>query len=395
MRRGGLMLLLGAGVALEAAACTIGEKTIAVAPSQVVVHAVLDPGATELEVLVERTLSGSVLINDHLRFDALDPINTGDGVPVTKAQVSISGPDGIFAGTEIRYAGKPAAYGAGRYVLPIDPVKSPIRPGAQYTLTVRTTDGTVVTGTTVVPDAPPFTQIKGAPPVSFNRDLDTLDLTWRAVPSARTYGLRVEAPFGAFLLFSDTTHLELSGGFRNLFTSELERLFIPGFRQAYTVFAVDINYFDYYRSSNDPFTGSGIINHLQGGLGLFGSAVVIGGQTLDVTQQPVDPALEGDYELAQGPPMTKPFVDVMRLYIETPGPTFASLSGWYSRDRTLTARDGIAGTRDGPRIELQILVNQDSRQHLATFVGTQVGDSLVGAYNNWDGRVVFRKRATP
>ena len=390
MRRVGLAVLLGASVALGTAACTFDEKVIAVTPTQVVVHAVLDPGAVQQEVLVERTLSGSVLINDDLRFDPLDPINTEGGVPVTRAQVSISGPDGTLAGSEIQYAGKSATYGAGRYV-----VKFGVRPGARYTLTVRTTDGTVVTGTTVVPNSVSFDVVAGAPLVPFNRDRDTLTLSWRDVPAARTYGLRVEAPFGAFLLFTDTTHLRLSGDLRNVFAKNLQRLFIPGFQQTYTIFAVDTNYFDYYRSRNDPFTGSGIINRLQGGIGLFGSSVVIGARTLDVTQQPVEPALEGDYELAQGPPMAKPFVDVMRLYVETPGTTFASLSGWYSRDRKGTARDGIAGARDGTRIELQFLVNQDAKRRIATFVGTQAGDSLVGAYTGVAGRVVLRKRAAP
>ena len=93
--------------------------------------------------------------------------------------------------------------------------------------------------------------------------------------------------------------------------------------------------------------------------------------------------------------MSTPFVDVMRLYVETPGTAFASLSGWYSRDRKLTARDGIAGARDGTRIELEMLLNQDARQHIATFVGIQVGDSLVGAYVGVSGRVVFKRRVVP
>ena len=83
------------------------------------------------------------------------------------------------------------------------------------------------------------------------------------------------------------------------------------------------------------------------------------------------------------------------LYVETPGATFASLSGWYSRDRKLAARDGMAGARDGNRIELQLLVNQDSHQRIATFVGTQVADSLVGAYTGVAGRVVLRRRVAP
>ena len=42
----------------------------------------------------------------------------------------------------------------------------------------------------------------------------------------------------------------------------------------------------------------------------------------------MEPALEGDYELAQGPAMTNRYVGVLRLYVETPDTTFASLSGW-------------------------------------------------------------------
>ena len=42
-----------------------------------------------------------------------------------------------------------------------------------------------------------------------------------------------------------------------------------------------------------------------------------------------------------------------------------------------------------------MLLNQDARQHIATFVGTQVGDSLVGAYVGVSGRVVFKRRVVP
>ncbi len=373
-----------------AVACEFDKQTIAVAPTQVVVHAVLDPSSAQQEVLVERTLSGSVSINKNLRFDALDPINTGDGVPVASAQVTITGPGANLNGAEVRYTSKPATYGAGRYVLNFR-----ARPGSRYDLTVRTTEGTVVTGSTLVPNVAAATVANGAPLLPFNRDRDTLKLTWSPVPYARSYGVRTESPFGPFQLFTDSTQARLPGNVRNVFASDLQRLFIPGFRQAYTVFAVDTNYFDYYRSRNDPFTGSGIINRLQGGIGVFGSAVAFATRILDVTQQPVEPALEGEYELAQGTPMSTPYVDVMRLYVETPGTAFASLSGWYSRDRKLTARDGIAGARDGTRIELEMLLNQDARQHIATFVGTQVGDSLVGAYVGVSGRVVFKRRVMP
>ena len=395
MRR---FLSLGVCALIGGGACTFDQQSIAVVPTQVVVHAVLDPGAAQQEVLVERTLSGTVRITDTVRFDALDPINTGGGVPVAKAQVSITGPEGVLNIFEITYSGKPGTYGAGRYVLQTDGLGAArIRPGARYTLTVRTPEGAVVTGTTVVPNALPFALPIGAPLLAFNRDRDTLAISWTPVPLARSYGVRTESPFGPNYIYTNETHVRFAGDIRNVFASDLQRLFIPGFRQAYTVFAIDTNYFDYYRSRNDPFTGSGIINRLQGGIGLFGASVVIGARTLDVTQQPVDPSLEGDYEVAEPPRvLTKPYVDVMRLYVETPGVAFASLSGWYSRDRKLSARDGIAGTRNGARIELKFLVNQDSRQRLVTFVGTQVGDSLVGAYvNGVPGPVMFRRRAVP
>ncbi len=369
-------------------ACTFDQRAIGVPPAQLVVHSVLDPGRLEQEVLVERTLSGTVLIDDRRHFDPLDPINTGGGVPVTRAVVTIAGPNGAFTATEVAYPGLPPQFGAGRYV-----VSMPAHPGARYFLTVRASDGGIVTGSTVVPRTtePPLFLSE----LSFHRDRDTLTVTWPAVPLARAYGLRVDSPFGAFVLFTDSTHVMLTGDIRNVFASDLQRLFIPGFEQAYTVFAVDTNYFDYYRSRNDPFTGSGIINRLQGGIGIFGSVALLRSRAVDVTQGPVDPSIEGEYEIVQGPLQAVPFIDVMRLYVETPGATHASLSGWYSRNRRLSIRDGIAGTRDGTRIELSLLVNQDAHQHLATFVGTQVADSLVGSYAGITGRVVLRRRVVP
>ncbi|MEO7457867.1 MAG: hypothetical protein ABIY52_16545 [Gemmatimonadaceae bacterium] len=375
---------------LFAVACTFDRTTISREAPQIVVHAVLDPSAVVQEVLVERTLTGGVTIRDGVRYDPLDPINSGGGDPVVGADVSITGPDGTWKGSEVKYPGKPVAYGAGRYEVIAGAGTRPIRAGAEYTLSVRTTTGNVVTGHTLTPLAPAFTNL--SPLVTFDRDRDTLDMKWNAAKYARTYGLRVESPFGAFLLFSDSTHLRFAGDLRNLFASDLQKVFIPGFRQVVTVFAVDTNFFDYYRSRNDPFTGSGIINKLDGGIGLFGAIAIVSSRTLDVTQQPKEPAIEGDYEASPaniGPKQ----VDIMRLYVETPG-ALTSLSGWYTVNRVTAPRDGIAGARDGVRIELQFLLDQDSRRRLVTWVGAQEGDSLVGAYTNASARVVFRRRKT-
>ncbi|MEP6731015.1 MAG: DUF4249 family protein [bacterium] len=382
--------LIAAAMVLSAIACTFDQKVIAVSPTQVVVHAVLDPNAPVQEVLIEKTLAGVVSVTDNVRFDPLDPINSGEGVPVVGATVTIQGPDGTFTGAERHYAGKPATYGAGRYEVLAGSGSTPIRPGKRYTLTVRATDGTVVTGTTVVPGIPSV--YNGSNPLTpFDRDRDTVKFNWNGIPAARAYGLRVESPFGAFQIFSDSTKLALPGSLRNFFASDLQRVFIPGFQQVATLFAVDTNYFDYYRSRNDPFTGSGIINKLQGGIGLFGSITTLDVRTLDVTQQPREPAIEGNYELAQAPALPQRVVDVFRLYVETAGPP-TSLSGWYSRNRITGGRDGVAGARDGTRIELQFLIEQDSRRRLATWIGAQEGDSLVGSYVGLVGSVVFRRR---
>ena len=391
MRSRGIRLLVASGV-LMVAACTFDKQVIAVPPSQVVVHAVLDPGDTLVSVLVERSLTGTINV-PKTQYDALDPINSSGGVPARGAQVSITGPDGTTPGFEVRYLRKPVTYGAGRYVFR----SLVVRPGKKYTLNVRTTDGIVVTGSTVVPA---FTLDLSAS-ISFRkfyRDGDTLSLSWSAVPLARTYGVRVESPFGAFQLFTDTLRLNLAGDLRNLFASDLPRVFIPGFQQQATVYAADTNFFDYYRSRNDPFTGSGIINRLDGGIGLFGSTSTITWAVVDVTQNLKDSTIEGLYDLATANLSALAILDGFRLYVETPagGTLGASYSGWYTKHPvTGSIQHGMLGARDGERIELRFLEDQVANRSIATFVGRQSHDSLIGTLSNVSGTVVFRKRATP
>ena len=394
--RAALMMSAIATAVIAITSCEFDTQALAVTTPQVVVHAVLDPSATVQEVLLEKTLTGAVVVNEDQRFDVLDPVNTAGGIPIIGALVTITGPDGVLTGREVHYTGKATTYGAGRYEIaagaPVQGVsRPPIRPGATYSLVIRTLDGGFVTGKTTVPaGVVATTTIAG----TLNRESDSLRLSWKASVGARTYGLRVETPFGAFQIFSDTTHLTLPGLMRNLFASDFKRTFIPGFLQVSTVFAVDTNFFDYFRSRNDPFTGSGIINTVDGGIGLFGSILVLETRSTDVTQPLHDTKLEGTYDIVTGPVSSgiKPFVDVFKLWIETPGTASASLSGNYQKDRTLAARDGMAGARDGTRIELQFLSNQDIHSTYIRFIGTQVADSLIGTYSSIPGRVVFKKR---
>jgi hypothetical protein len=383
MRRG---VRLGVVALAVVGACTFDEKAIAVPPPQIVVHAVLDPGVQEQQVLVERSLTGTVGIRDDMRFDAEDPINTGGGIPVSGASVTISGSDRTLTALETTPAGKPPAYGTGRYVTPFG--AGGVRPGASYVLTVRTPDGTVVTGRTTVPTTGAITPTTRLD--LFNRDRDSLRITWREVAGARSYLVRAETPFGAFLLFTDSTHITLGGGLRNYFASSLERVFVPGFRQRVTVSAVDSNFFDYYRSRNDPFTGSGIIDNLDGGIGLFGSAVNINARTLDVVQDVREPSFEGIWDVAQTP---RAVADVFRIYVETPGEPSA-LTGWYARVRTSGVLEGMVGTRTNGRIVLEFVANQSAIDTVAVFSGEQRGDSLVGTFVGLSGRVVYLKRGT-
>jgi hypothetical protein len=165
-------------------------------------------------------------------------------------------------------------------------------------------------------------------------------------------------------------------------------VFIPGFRQRVSVAAVDSNFFDYYRTRNDPFTGSGIINNLEGGIGVFGSAVNIGTRTVDVVQDSREPAFEGIWDVAVSP---RPLVDLFRVYVETTGEPSA-LSGWYARDRANSTLEGMVGTRTNGRVVLEFLANQAAVDTLGVFSGEQRGDSLIGTFNGVTGRVVFLKR---
>ena len=389
MRRSALARL-GVVAMLVVTACTFDAQSVAVQPPQVVVHAVLDPGAQDQQVLVERTLSGAMNVQDNLRFDADDPINTAGGIPVSRAEVIITGPDGPLRGFEAPVPGRPASYASGRYLVTFgfSAGAAPLRRGVRYALEVRTPDGAVVRGTTVVPNFAPATASTRLD--LFNRDRDSVRITWPKVTGARSYLLRAETPFGAFLLFTDSTNITLKGDLRNYFASSLERVFIPGFRQRVTVAAVDSNFFDYYRSRNDPFTGSGIINNLEGGIGLFGAAVTVGTRTLDVVQDLREPAFEGIWDVAVA---SRPVVEVLRVYIETPGDP-AALSGWYARNRTSGVFEGMIGTRTKGRVVLEFLANQAAIDTVAVFSGEQRGDSLVGAFVGVPGPVVFLKRGS-
>ena len=82
-------------------------------------------------------------------------------------------------------------------------------------------------------------------------------------------------PYGPFFLFTDSLHVRLTGDLRNLFAGDLQRVLVPGFHQDIVVAAVDSNFYDYYRTNNDPFTGGGIISRVKGGSACSGRSYAV------------------------------------------------------------------------------------------------------------------------
>ncbi len=371
-------------------ACSLSQESVGLGVPQVVVHLVLNPGYCVQTALVEQTLTGETTVPGQ-RLRTTDPVRTGGGIPIVGAQVTITAADGTrLIATSV--ANTTALAGAGLYTATDSRCTTApfIRPGQRYDLRVTTPKGEIVTGTTTVPSDRPVPLDSTLVP--FDRDRDTARVTWPVSPDTRVYGVRVETPFGPSVVFTDSSHIALPGSLRNLNASNLERVFIPGFRQEVTVIAADSNYFDYYRTRNDPFTGSGIINRLQGGIGLFGSVVLVRARMLDVSQGVREPEFEGEYTVTQTPSTTTRIADLARLYVETSGEP-AVLSGWYSAASKPGVKAGIDGERLNGRVTLRLLVDQNSRESASTFTGTVLGDSIVGSYSNVAGaRVVFRRK---
>ena len=371
---------VGALLPLAAAlsSCEIGKVTVPASAPGVVVHAVLNAGATSQVVLLEQTLSGVATVPD-TNFDGADPIASAGGLPISGATVEIVDSTGrAVRGVEDQVTSNGVQHGTGVYRVPI--AGSTLVLGARYQLRIRTPDGKAVTAFTRVPRAD--VRSTGALTRTMNRDHDALDMQWTAAASTRTYAVRVETPFGPFFLFTDSTRLRLSGDLRNLFADDLQHVFIPGFRQDVLVAAVDSNFYDYYRTNNDPFTGSGIISRIDGGIGLFGSLVTMTSGTVSVVADR-SAAPEGRYRLLTALSAgVSTITQDMTVYVESPAagaglPT--ALSGRYTA--TAGGRiDGILGQQQDGVVTLSFLNNQLASRKIDTFVGELHGDTLVGVF---------------
>jgi hypothetical protein len=375
------------------AACEIEKVGIPRTESRVSMHAVLSATAPTQVVLLERTRNGSVSVLAP-GFDLEDPLVSDEGIAESGALVTLTTPGGqtLDAVEDNVARGDGKGRGIYRFRLP----GASLERNAIYHLNVYTTNGEILAAETSVPAG---VAASVAQALVFDRARDTVLLQWPATPGARSYFVRIETPFGPRSFFTDTNRLRLTGELRNVDVDALPRVFFPGFPQAVTVSAVDSNYYDWYRSHNNTITGTGLINRVQGGFGVFGALVRLRFEDFDVVAPQVEP-IAGSYEFvgSEIEHLTTPFSSFV-LYVESPtarADQADALSGRY----VVRPRFGYAGclvcgllgtVRDG-RVQLGLLSAWSARDTTEVFDGEIRGDTIVGSYRGFGGIVHFVKQ---
>lgn len=253
-------------------ACELTEVTVAEGDPMVIVQSVVSITEFDHRVIVERSLTG----NPEVPSASLPG---GRGYPIEGAEVTVTneGPSGC-ASTVSAFVQLPddATYEG---VMACRP-----SPGDHLLLRVVTPDGDLVTGGTTVPGARSVSvrlATDSATAVGqileLDRERDTIRI---GVEPIVARAMQVEVRFRddpdeiAVYLFTDTLGVALPGNLINPFEGEDdegEPVFEVGREYALTVAVTDTNYYDFVRSRSDPFTGRGFLNHLDGGIGVFGS----------------------------------------------------------------------------------------------------------------------------
>ncbi len=104
--------------------------------------------------------------------------------------------------------------------------------------------------------------------------------------------------------------------------------------------AADSNYYDFVRSSNSDFSGRGFINHLVGGIGVFGSLVAAAQEVLVLADQ--EDAREGVYRL-RGTVFSAEVDIEIDLYLAPPTP----MSEFSALVTGTWVDDGVEPSMDG------------------------------------------------
>ncbi len=377
---------------LAAVSCKLDKVALPITTPQIVVHAVLSSNADTQKVLLERTLTGAYVLPRYFNntvtsaglfaVDPNEPVVSDGGDPVHNATAELTLPSGqkLTAPEQVTIINpvNGSAHGAGVYQFALK--GSTLVPGGLYKLRITIPGGQVVTAETTVPTITPST-VQGI--TDFDRDRDTLALTLPVVTGARAYEIDIDGPYEHWSAFTDSTHVRLPGTLRNLGTDLLTRVFIPGFRQTVSLAAVDANLYDYYRTTNDGFVGSGVINRVQGGLGVFGAFITISRRTYNVIA-PLSASLDGVYGIIQQPGTTSIYsgaagANTINLWVESP----ASRSDQTSiLSASFSPIVGAAvGTLVDNKITLAFLKSQKVADTVDIFRGEVHGDSLVGKFS--------------
>jgi hypothetical protein len=372
------------------AACELDPVSIPRTQPFVAMHGVLSASAETQVVLLERTRWGAVYPTAP-PFDLPDPVITDEGIAETGATVRLTTPAGdtLLAVEDVVRRGDGTGQGVYRFALP----GSALERGAGYRVLVRTSRGEELSAETSVPEGTP-----AASPEErvFDRTRDTVVLEWSSVAGARSYFVRIETPFGPRAFFTDSTRLRLTGDLRNIEVAGLPRAFIPGFPQAVTVSAVDSNYYDWYRTHNDRISGSGLINRVTGGIGVFGSLVRLRFVDYEVVTPQTEPEA-GMFRFVgtAAEVASTPYLG-LELYVESRaarGDQAHALSGRYHKRPVLGQRGcltcGLLGSARDGRIELALLSDWYAVDTADVFRGEIRGDTIVGTYRVGGGVARF------
>ena len=176
---------------------------------------------------------------------------------------------------------------------------------------------------------------------------------------------------------------------RNTSAVNLPFVFVPGFVQRVTVGAVDRNFFDWYRSSSDPYTGSGLVSHLDGALGVFGAHVPVSSARLTVTAPLRDP-IEGDWDRVSAPAPTVP--DRMRIYIDFIDRGTIRLSGNWARGGGVVVPPGLLGDEGPVRTTIALLAGQSARDTAEVLILRHEANRLRGTLRSTGQQVEFARR---
>jgi len=386
-------------------ACEIEKVAIERPPAQLALHGVLSATASTQTILLEHTRNGSVQLIAP-PFDLGDPVVSDQGIAETGAIMTLQGPGGELYTAQEDNTTRVDGKGQGIYRFAIS--GSALQRNAPYRLSVVTKTGATLSASTSLPGgtAAPDLSAGLLPDVLFDRTRDTMDLRWTAVPGARSYFVRVETPYGPLSFFTESTFVRLPGMLRNTDVTSLPRVFVPGFPQTVSVSAVDSNYYDWYRTRNDAISGEGLVNRVQGGIGVFGSLVRIRLDQVHVVA-PQTQSIAGEYvvggtDLEQ---LIAPYSS-LSLYVESPASRSDQpdlLTGRYTIGVgwkfTGCQTCGLFGTVHGTSVTLALLETGldtkgwSARDTVDLFTGTVKGDTLVGSYRFKGGPFRFvRKR---